>query len=83
PPATMLAALVGGAAAGVPGALLATPLIAASKAVWLDSRGVPAPTDGGERIRTRVDRTLARWRRSSAPAAEREKEKDEDAERAS
>ena len=84
PPATMLAALVGGAAAGVPGALLATPLIGAAKAVWLDSRGVPAPTEGGERIRTRVDRTLARWRRSSAPpAAEREQEKDGDAERAS
>jgi predicted PurR-regulated permease PerM len=84
PPATMLAALVGGAAAGVPGALLATPLIGAAKAVWLDSRGVPAPIEGGERIRTRVDRTLARWRRSKArPATEREQEKDEDAERAS
>ena len=51
PPATMLAALVGGAAAGVPGALMATPLIGAAKAVWLDSRGVPAPAEG-ERIRS-------------------------------
>jgi putative heme transporter len=80
PPATMLAALVGGAAAGVPGALMATPLIGAAKAVWLDSRGVPAPAEG-ERIRRRVDRTLARWRRadsSDTPAAEREQERDED-----
>lgn len=40
PPATMLAALVGGAAAGVPGALVATPLMGAAKAVYLDRRGV-------------------------------------------
>ncbi|HEX6568915.1 MAG TPA: AI-2E family transporter [Acidimicrobiales bacterium] len=44
PPATMLAALVGGAAAGVPGALVATPLMGAVKAVYLDSRGqMPEP----------------------------------------
>jgi putative heme transporter len=47
PPATMLAALVGGAAAGVPGALVATPLLGAVKAVYLDTRGVP-PEEGGE-----------------------------------
>ena len=40
PPATMLAALVGGAAAGVPGALVATPLLGAAKAVLLERRGV-------------------------------------------
>lgn len=40
PPATMLAALVGGAAAGVPGALVATPLIGAAKALYLDRRGL-------------------------------------------
>jgi putative heme transporter len=39
PPTTMLAALVGGAAAGVPGALAATPLLAAAKSVYLDVRG--------------------------------------------
>jgi predicted PurR-regulated permease PerM len=44
PPATMLAALVGGAAAGVPGALVATPLMGAVKAVYLDNRGqMPEP----------------------------------------
>jgi predicted PurR-regulated permease PerM len=39
PPTTMLAALAGGAAAGVPGALVATPLLGAVKAIYLDSRG--------------------------------------------
>jgi predicted PurR-regulated permease PerM len=39
PPTTMLAALVGGAAAGVPGALVAVPLLGASKAIWLELRG--------------------------------------------
>src|SRR5690606_25253711 len=44
PPTTMLAALVGGAAAGVPGALVATPLLGAVKAVYLDRRGMTPPT---------------------------------------
>jgi putative heme transporter len=39
PPTTMLAALIGGAAAGVPGALAATPFLAAAKSVYLDLRG--------------------------------------------
>jgi predicted PurR-regulated permease PerM len=39
PPTTMLAALVGGAAAGVPGALVATPLLGAAKAVLLERQG--------------------------------------------
>lgn len=37
-PATMLAALVGAAAAGVPGALVATPLVGAAKALYLQVR---------------------------------------------
>jgi predicted PurR-regulated permease PerM len=41
PPTTMLAALVGGAAAGVPGALVATPLLGAAKAVFLERQGKP------------------------------------------
>ena len=44
PPATMLAALVGGAAAGVAGALVATPLRGAAKALYLDRRGMLPPT---------------------------------------
>lgn len=43
PPTTMLAALVGGAAAGVPGALVATPLIGAAKAIYLERRGGVPP----------------------------------------
>jgi putative heme transporter len=39
PPTTMMAALVGAAAAGVPGALVATPLLGAVKAVWLERQG--------------------------------------------
>jgi predicted PurR-regulated permease PerM len=39
PPTTMLAALVGGAAAGVPGALVATPMLGAIKALYLEQRG--------------------------------------------
>ena len=38
PPTTMLAALVGGAAAGIPGALFATPLAGAVKQLYLEFR---------------------------------------------
>jgi putative heme transporter len=54
PPTTMLAALIGGAAAGVPGALAATPLVGASKALFLwlrrgeepDADPLPVPRIG-------------------------------------
>lgn len=39
PPTTMLAALIGGAAAGVPGALVATPLVGTVKRLTLEYRG--------------------------------------------
>lgn len=35
PPATMLAALIGGAVAGIPGALVATPIVGSAKALYL------------------------------------------------
>ncbi len=38
PPATMVAAIVGGAAMGVPGALIATPLVGSTKALYLAAR---------------------------------------------
>jgi predicted PurR-regulated permease PerM len=41
PPTTMLAALIGGAAAGVPGALAATPLVGTVKAIYLEVRSGP------------------------------------------
>jgi predicted PurR-regulated permease PerM len=47
PPTTLIAALVGGAAAGIPGALIATPLVGTVKAMYLEFRagraGRPAP----------------------------------------
>jgi predicted PurR-regulated permease PerM len=39
PPITMMAALVGGAAAGVPGALVGVPLVGVAKALWFELRG--------------------------------------------
>lgn len=62
PPTTMLAALVGGAAAGVPGALVATPLIGAAKALYLDGRGVLPPRQDAvlrRRLKERVERMRA------------------------
>jgi predicted PurR-regulated permease PerM len=65
PPATMLAALVGAAAAGVPGALVATPLMGAVKAVYLDRRGeMPEPEP--QQARERFTRFLRRRRRRDA-----------------
>ena len=58
PPTTMLAALIGGAAAGVPGALVATPLIGAVKSVWLDTHG--KNPDGDDEHRRRRRRTTER-----------------------
>jgi predicted PurR-regulated permease PerM len=55
----MLAALIGGAAGGVPGALVATPLVGAGKALYLESRGqLPPPKDAAltRRLRSRLDR---------------------------
>ena len=43
PPTTMVAAFVGAAIAGIPGALVATPLVGAAKAIYLEARG----TGGG------------------------------------
>jgi putative heme transporter len=45
PPTTMLAALIGGAIAGVPGALIATPIVGAAKVLYL-SDALDRPLDG-------------------------------------
>lgn len=45
PPTTMLAALTGAAAAGVPGALIATPLLGTLKALYLEYRGTSPPEE--------------------------------------
>lgn len=47
PPTTMMAALIGGAAAGVPGALIANPVVGSVKALYLAVRGI-APTDADD-----------------------------------
>jgi len=63
PPTTMLAALVGGAAAGVPGALVATPLLGAAKALYLDRQGQLPPRTGNQvvvRLRARWDQIRRR-----------------------
>jgi predicted PurR-regulated permease PerM len=62
PPATMMAALIGGAAAGVPGALVATPLMGAAKALYLDRRGKLPPRREAaltRRIKARVRKARA------------------------
>lgn len=59
PPTTMLAALVGGAAAGVPGALVATPLVGAAKALYLQRLGaLPVRREAALRrqLRRRMER---------------------------
>jgi predicted PurR-regulated permease PerM len=63
PPTTMLAALVGGSAAGVPGALVATPLCGAAKAIYLEVR-YGTPPEG----RARKPSPWARWRRAPKTA---------------
>ena len=60
PPTTMLAALVGGAAAGVPGALVGPPLVGAVKQLYLQLRWGQQPFESdtrpgfAARIRTRI-----------------------------
>jgi len=46
PPTTMLAALLGGAIAGVPGALVATPIVGAAKVLYLRETGEGAKVAG-------------------------------------
>ena len=58
-PTTMVAAFVGAAIAGVPGALIATPLVGAAKAIYLETRTMAQPEPerrGGSRIRRLLDR---------------------------
>ncbi len=62
PPSTMMAALIGGAAAGVPGALVATPLLGAGKRLYTELR-TPASTKPAERRPSFIDRIRALGRR--------------------
>jgi predicted PurR-regulated permease PerM len=68
PPVTMMAALIGGSTAGVPGALVAVPVAGLVKAVYLEVRGAPtAQTESDAlhpglyaRLQTRLRRRPAR-----------------------
>lgn len=63
PPTTMLAALIGGAAAGIPGALFATPLAGAVKQLYLEFRFGSTTLD--EKPLRRPVRNLFRRRRKA------------------
>ena len=77
-PTTMVAAFVGGAVAGVPGALVATPLAGAAKQLFLEMRGRAAPEPlidrrpgAVVRARNHVRSLLPRRRRDDAPPTDR------------
>ena len=75
PPTTMLAALVGGAAAGVPGALVATPLAGALKQLYMQFRwgAEPHVAEGGGLVARA--RRLVRRRRKKRDGEPAEPEK--------
>jgi putative heme transporter len=62
PPTTMLAALIGGAAAGVPGALVATPLVGVTKALYTEVRFGPPDEEDEEGPRFPLTGLLERVR---------------------
>lgn len=71
PPTTMVAAFVGGAVFGIPGALVATPLTGAAKQLYLEARGKRRPGDLDEaplgllrRIRDLAGAARSRLRRA-------------------
>ncbi len=66
PPTTMLAALVGGAAAGVPGALVATPLAGAAKQLYMQFRWGEEPFVSDKPSLLERARRLVRRRRRRA-----------------
>jgi predicted PurR-regulated permease PerM len=68
PPTTMLAALVGGAAGGIPGALFATPLVGAVKQLYLEFRYGRTTLDERSR-RQRIQQMMQRRARRSRHAA--------------
>ena len=77
-PTTMVAAFIGGAIAGVPGALVATPLAGAAKQLFLEMRGRAAPEPlidrrpgTAVRVRNHVRSLMPRRRRGDAPPTDR------------
>jgi predicted PurR-regulated permease PerM len=66
PPTTMLAALTGGAVAGVPGAIVATPLCGVVKKLYLELRFGPQPEPAPRR------RLVPSWLRRRSPSPRQE-----------
>ena len=60
PPVTMLAVLIGGAAAGLPGALVSTPVVGASKRLYLEARGQAPPEVDHPSFRERLRKLTGR-----------------------
>ena len=61
PPVTMLAVLIGGAAAGLPGALVSTPVVGATKRLYLEYRGqAPPESDHRPKLRERLRQLTGR-----------------------
>ncbi len=62
PPVSMLAVLLGGAAAGIPGALIATPLAGSAKRIFFELRGEPRDPKPSPSIGDRLRRLFGRDR---------------------
>jgi predicted PurR-regulated permease PerM len=69
PPTTMLAALIGGAAAGVPGALVATPVVGATKQLYFEFRGGESTMEKEKKKRKKKRRSPLAWLRRRLKAA--------------
>jgi len=67
PPVSMLAVLIGGAAGGIPGALVATPIVGSAKRIYFVVRGRPEAEP--EPKPSLKDRISGLFRRSSAKTA--------------
>jgi predicted PurR-regulated permease PerM len=63
PPVTMIGALVGAATAGVPGALVAVPLIGTVKAVFAEVRGYRGGSSNGAGLNAQTGRNSRSGRR--------------------
>ena len=80
PPTTMIAAFAGAAVAGVPGALVATPLVGAMKQIYLEREegqgrprvrtGFPGPPAQRDQAQEALNRAVATLRRPHAQIAQ-------------
>jgi predicted PurR-regulated permease PerM len=67
PPVSMLAVLIGGAAAGIPGALIATPLVGSAKRIYFEIRGsTDSEPEPSPSLRDRLRQLLGRDQANAA-----------------